>query len=130
MELFAKRITVTKEVNEKIRRTFNVSGRTVYNALTFDEKFGFSDKAKRIRLMALQNGGIMMAELPIGEMIHDSDDYMRQYFANDVMLEASKKTSEVTIYYKGQTVDNWSNVTIRQLKMIQELAANYHPQAV
>jgi len=129
MELFAKRITVTKEVNEKIKRTFNCTGQTVYNALTFDEKCGYSDKAKRIRVMALQNGGILMAQLPIEEMIHDSDNCMRQYFANDVMLEADKDTGDVVIYHRGVMVDHYHAVTIQQLKMLQELAKNYKEQA-
>ncbi|MBQ9229725.1 MAG: hypothetical protein IJ190_00945 [Prevotella sp.] len=127
--MFAKRITVTSEVNEKIKRAMGVTGRTVYNALTFDKKYGYSDKAKRIRMMALQNGGMLMAELPLDEVIHDSGRCMRQYFANDVMLEISKETGDAIIYYKGEALDFFHDVSVRQMEDLQEMAKGFRAQA-
>lgn len=64
-----KYIHVTKEVRLCLAKTFNVSDKTVRNALSFDKKRGETDCAKRIRKFALQKGGIVMVVAPEVEVL-------------------------------------------------------------
>lgn len=84
-----KYIHVTKEVREKLMKIFGVTNVMVWNALTFNPNRGNSDLAKRIRCCAIQNGGIVMNELPEVETFHDYDNYMRQYLPNGAMIEVN-----------------------------------------
>ncbi len=67
--MMTKRIIVTPEIRKKIAKVFGCSERTVWNALGFDSKRGDSDKAARIRKMAMENGGEVMVTLPEKELM-------------------------------------------------------------
>lgn len=77
-----KYIHVTKDVRLYLAKTFNVSDKTVWNALNFDKKRGETDCAKRIRKFALQKGGIVMVVVPEVEVLYDYDGVISQYFPN------------------------------------------------
>lgn len=120
---FKRVIDVTKTERQYLAKTFGVSEKTVYNALTFDKSKGYTDTAKRIRHFAMQRGGILMNLSPEVETIHDSDGYMRQYFPKDVMLEIQKSGSgTVTLCKKGEVVYKYDNPTITELESIQRIA--------
>ena len=120
-----KYIHVTKEVRQELAEVFKVGDRAVWNALSFDKERGETDRAKRIRMFALQKGGIVMVVSPEMETLHDSDDYMRQYLPNDVMLEFSKKKEDAGcyVYHKGVKVRHYDKVMVSDIPEIQKWAA-------
>ncbi|MEE1140282.1 MAG: hypothetical protein UHP25_02730 [Prevotella sp.] len=119
-----KYIHVTKEVREHLMNNFGVTNVMVWYALTFHPNRGNSDLAKRIRMFALQKGGIVMVVSPEKETLHDSDDYMRQYLPNDVMLEFSKKEDAgCDVYHKGVKVRHYDKVMVSDIPEIQNWAA-------
>lgn len=117
-----KRIDTTKEMRQKAMKVFHVTEQTVFNAICFDSKRGDTDKAKRIRSYILQNGGIVMVELPEVETIHDADGYMIQYFPNGAIIEVNKNTGDATIYFNGEKIVSFDNVFIWQLELLQVAA--------
>lgn len=118
-------INVTKEVRQELAKVFNVGDRAVWNALSYDKERGETDRAKRIRKFALQKGGIVRVVSPELETLHDSDDYMRQYLPNDVMLEFSKKKEDAgcEVYHKGVKVRHYDKVMVSDIPEIQNWAA-------
>ena len=118
-----KYIHVTKEVREHLMKNFGVTNVMVWYALTFHPNRGNSDLAKRIRCCAIQNGGIVLTELPAVETFHDHDGYMRQYLPNGVLLEVNKSNGDVDVIFKGESVKHYENVFVRDLKGIQNWAA-------
>ena len=86
-----KYIHVTKEVRQELAKVFNVGDRTVRNALLFDKDRGDTDCAKRIRMFALQKGGIVMAVVPEVEVLYDYDGMISQYFPNGAKLDRRER---------------------------------------
>ena len=116
-----KYIHVTKEVRQCLAKTFNVSDKTVRNALGFDKKRGETDCAKRIRKFALQKGGIVMVVAPEVEVLHDYDGVINQYFPNGAKLESNKNTGDTELFYKGECVARWENIKLRDMDTIQQM---------
>ncbi len=113
-------IHIKKEDREFIMAAFGVTGKTVQNALRFDEVRGNTDLAKRIRKLAMDRGGIVMAVNPEVETLFDSDDYMRQYLPNGVMLEFSKKDDAgCDVFFKGEMVRHYDKVMLSDILGIQ-----------
>ncbi len=120
---FRRIIEVTKETREFLQKAFRVSQPMVWYALTFDEKRGQSDLAKRIRNLAVQKGGVVMNVGPEAETIHSADGRMRQYFPNGVLLEAdTRSTGLVAVYKGGELLRSWDNPGVRELDGIQNWA--------
>lgn len=125
MESNNRRIEVTGEVRSKIMRTFGVSRQTVGNALTYRGERGQSDLAKRIRVMALENGGRHMVSWPECETIHDADGMMHQTFDNGSKIEVNKNTGDACWFDpKGVKRGEQKNISIQQLYVMQKLAAS------
>lgn len=118
-----KYIHVTKEVRQCLAKAFNVSDKTVRNALGFDKKRGETDCAKRIRKFALQKGGIVMVVAPEVEVLHDYDGVINQYFPNGAKLESDKNTGDTELFYKGERVARWENIKLRDMDTIQQMVA-------
>lgn len=118
-----KYIDVTKEVRQKAMKTFKVSEKTVLNALYFDPQRGDSDKAKRIRSFALQNGGVPMVNCKEVETLHDADGYLRQYFPNMAMIEINKTNGNLTAYHRGQKIMRCHNLKVKELNLVQEIVS-------
>lgn len=118
-----KYIHVTKEVRQCLAKTFNVSDKTVRNALGFDKKRGETDCAKRIRKFALQKGGIVMVVAPEVEVLYDYDGVINQYFPNGAKLESDKNTGDTELFYKGERVARWENIKLRDMDTIQQMVA-------
>lgn len=120
-----RRIEVPVEVRSKIMKAFGVTRQTVGNALNYRGERGQSDLAKRIRIMALQNGGRHMASWPECETIHDAFGMMRQVFDNGSKIEVDKSTGDACWFDpKGVKRGEQKNITIQQLYVMQELAAS------
>lgn len=118
-----KYIHVTKEVREKLMKIFGVTNVMVWNALTFNPNRGNSDLAKRIRCCAIQNGGIVMNELPEVETFHDHDNYMRQYLPNGAMIEVNKSNGDADVLFRGESVKHYENIFVKDIEAIQNWAA-------
>ena len=114
-----KYIAVTKENREFLIKTFRTTKMAVWRALTFVERGGDSPRARNIRHLAQQRGGIFMIASPAIETMHDADGYMRQYFPIGVMLECDKNTGRVDIIIDGKSVKNYQHVMLDQFPAIQ-----------
>lgn len=117
-----KYIAVTKENREFLIKTFKTTNMAVWRALTFADRGGDSPRARKIRHLAQQRGGVLMIASPAMETMHDADGYMRQYFPNGVMIECDKNTGHVDIIKNGVSVAAFDNVLINQLYQIQAKA--------
>lgn len=116
-----RQIAVSKEVREKIARIFNVTDRTVRNALDLGHEA--TDVIRRIRMAARENGGVMMATVPAGEMIHFADGTMRTDFDNGAYCEFWRADGTGHIFYKGEEVAVYEDVDVPMIFEIKELAA-------
>lgn len=115
-----RNIAVSKEAKEKIARIFNVTDRTVRNALDLDHPE--TDVIKRIRIAAKENGGILMATIPSGEMIYFADGTMRVDFDNGAFCEFYRIDGTGHIFHKGKEVAVYENVTLPMIFEIKEQA--------
>lgn len=114
-----KYIAVTKENREFLIKTFETTKTAVWRALTFAERGGDSPRARKIRHLAQERGGILMIASPAMETMHDADNFMRQYFPNGVMVECDKNTGRVDIIKDGESVKIYKDVMLNQLSAIQ-----------
>lgn len=114
-------IAVTRENRAFLRKTFKVSQPTIWRALNFADagKETCNPTAVKIRSLALQRGGILMASSPWLETMHDADNCMRQYLPNGVMIEFDKNTGGAEIIKDGLTVKKYERVLISQIPAIQ-----------
>ena len=120
-----RRIEVTTEVRRKIEKTFGVTRKTVANALNYTGDRGQTDLAKRIRVMALENGGRHMVSWPECETIHDALGIMTQTFDNGSRIEVDKHTGDACWFDpKGVKRGEQKSISIPQLYVMQELAAS------
>ena len=121
------KIEVSQEVRNEIRKAFGVSNQTVVNALNYSGGTrSQSDLAKRIRSMAMNNGGRHMLYLPECETIHDEGTgEMIQTFGNGAKLIINKETGNAMVTYpNGCPYLGYENVIVRQIPALQEIAAS------
>jgi hypothetical protein len=120
------KIEVSKEVRTKIAKTFDVSDVMVSYALTYNKSRGNSDLAKKIRKMAMENGGRRMAYWPECETIHnEANDTMIQIFGNGAVLTIDKHTGDARVDYKGKTMMKKEDISVKELYVMQEYAAAF-----
>lgn len=115
-----KQIEVDKQTREMLVKTFKTTSVSVWRALSFRDN---SEKSRRIRQAAYKNSGVLLLLAPAIETIHDSNNYMRQYFPGDVMIEVNKNDSHVDLLKRGEVVKSWDNVYVSDLDGIQREAA-------
>lgn len=115
-------IHVTKDVREFLAKAFRVTDRTVWYATTFEKD---NQLHRKIRMLAIKKGGILMNEMPADETFHDNDGYMRQYLPNGAMLELGKtpETKGGAVYFKGEMVRRYDEVMVSDIRGIQDWAA-------
>ena len=120
------KIEVSKEVRDKIVKTFGVSDVMVSYALTYNKARGNSDLAKKIRKMAMENGGRRMAYWPECETIHDeTNGTMVQTFGNGAKLTIDKSTGDAKVEYKGRVMLREKNILVTNIYVLQEYAAAF-----
>lgn len=114
-------IHVTKEVREFLAKAFKVTDRTVWYAITFEKD---NQLHRKIQMLALKKGGILMNELPALETFHDHDGYMRQYLPNGAILELGKtpETKGGAVFFKGEKVRQYEDVMASEIIGIQNWA--------
>lgn len=114
-----KRIDVNKQTRELLVKMFNTTSVSVWRALSYRDN---SPKSRRIRMAAYQNRGVLLVLTPAMETIHDADNYMRQYFPADVMIEGNKNTGRVELLKNGEVVKSWDSVKLSEFPTIQQEA--------
>ena len=115
-----KQIEVDKQTREMLVKTFKTTSVSVWRALSFRDN---SPKSRRIRHAAYQNRGQLLVLAPAIETIHDANNFMRQYFPGDVMIEVNKNNNHVDLLKRGEVVKSWDNVYVSDLNGIQREAA-------
>lgn len=115
-----KNIAVSKEARKKIAKAFKVTERTVWNALNLDHPA--TDVIKRIRIAAIENGGVFMVSVPAKEAIHFHDGTMRMDLDNGAILEFYREDGSGHIFFKGEEVAKFDNVDVPMIYKIQEQA--------
>lgn len=117
------KIEVSQVVREKIKKLFDVSDAMVSYALNYNEQKGQSDLSKKIRKMAIENGGRRMAYLPAFETAFCHNGIMTQEFDNGATLEADMHSGRVVVKGPNGVVRNVSvNVSIPELYVLQNMA--------
>ncbi|MCM1310860.1 MAG: hypothetical protein NC301_07545 [Bacteroides sp.] len=114
-----KQIEVSKQTREMLVKLFKTTKVSVWRALAFRDN---SPKSQRIRKAAEQNGGLLLLLTPAMETMHDADGFIRQYFPNDVLIEADKNTGRVELLKRGQVVKAWEHVAITKFSEIHKEA--------
>ena len=114
-----RQIEVSQKTRHELVKVFNTTAMSVWRALSFKND---SETSKKIRKVAQEKGGVIIMLLPAIETIHDADNFMRQYFPNDVMIEANKNNGHVDLLKCGEIVKSWDNVFLSDLTRIQQEA--------
>ena len=114
-----RQIEVSQKTRQELVKLFKTSSVSIWRALSFRDN---SQTSKKIRKVAQEKGGVIIMLLPAIETIHDADNFMRQYFPNDVMIEANKNNSHVDLLKCGEIVKSWDNVYVNDLEKIQQEA--------
>lgn len=115
-----KVISVTKEQRAFLRKAFGVSDVMVWYALTYNERRGNTDLARRIRSLALQRGGVALVTLPMSEVIFNGDGTMCQWFENGMSWEADKATGRLELRDgEGKVVETRENAAIADIERLQ-----------
>jgi hypothetical protein len=114
-----KQIEVSKQTREMLVKTFKTTKVSVWRALAYRDN---SPKSQRIRRAAELNGGVLLMLTPAMETMHDADGFLRQYFPNDVLIEANKKTGRVELLKRGEVVKSWDGIALSQFSEIHNEA--------
>lgn len=116
-----KNIAVSRETRLAMAKLFNVTERHVFNALRLD--YPETDKVKRMRVYARENGGVIMTNIPAGEAIHFADGTMRMDFDNGAILEFYREDGTGHIFMRGEEVKSYTDVNVPMIFDIKEYAA-------
>jgi hypothetical protein len=114
-----KQIEVSKQTREMLVKTFKTTNVSVWRALAYRDN---SPKSQRIRRAAELNGGVLLMLTPAMETMHDAGGFLRQYFPNDVLIEANKKTGRVELLKRGEVVKSWDGIALSQFSEIHNEA--------
>ena len=116
-----RQIAVSKADRQFLMKLFKVTERAVFNALALDKPG--NDLHKRIRKAALNRGGVVMLTLPEMETLHFADGTMYQMLPNGAHLEFYRDDNTGHVFFKGEEVAVYDNVTVSKIYEIQEQAA-------
>ena len=116
-------IHITKADRDFIAKALNVTEKTVYNAIRFDDRRGNSELSAKIRKLAMDRGGIVMVVAPEIETFHDYDKVMRQYCPNGALIELDRTDGSGQVIFKGETVKTYEHVTVVDINQIQAFAS-------
>lgn len=120
-----KIIEVSSETRQKLMSAFGVTGKTVSNALRYDQHRGHTSLASRIRVMALELGGRMMVTSPVMDTIHTSNHEMLQEFANGAEIRVDMRTGTAVLRDShGVVRAQQHDITIPELYAMQERASH------
>lgn len=115
-----KVISVTKEQREFLCKAFGVTKQMVSYALNYNQTWGQSELAKKLRAMAIRRGGCVMVCAPESAVVYDADGMMRQHFENGMMWEGDKHTGRLELKdERGAVVECIEHATLRDIERVQ-----------
>lgn len=118
-----KYIHIQKADREFISKALKVTERTIFNATHFEDINEGNDLMKKIRMLALQRGGIVMVKAEEAEILYDADGYMRWHLPNDVLLEFCYKEENCVVFHKGTEVKRYNHVMVSEIPSIHNWAS-------
>lgn len=114
-----KQILTDNETKTFLMKAFGCTRQQVWRALNFERN---SDKARRIRQLALQRGGkLTEGYIPSCETTHDTAGRMMiQNFGRRVTIMADRNTEEVTVWVDGKKYgETYRNLSIPDFMQLQ-----------
>lgn len=120
MDRNEKKITVSRETRAKLVRIFGVTESMIWKSLAREGAKG--SLANRIRKAALENGGVMLTAQHVGDAFHDADGTMRQHRPNGAVIEMSTADGSCRVWHRGELVQSYDNVRVREIPAIQAAA--------
>ena len=111
-----KQIVVTKEIRELLQKVFSAPRIAVYRALNYRSN---NERAKKIRALALQEGGQIVGEDSI-ITYHESNDSMVQKFGTRIELVLWKADDKVQIYIDGIWKEEYIGMSIDEFMKLQD----------
>lgn len=113
-----KQILTDNETKTFLMKAFGCSRQQVWRALNFERN---SDKAQRIRMLALKRGGkLTEGYIPQCETTHNTADRtMEQTFGPRVKIVADRNNGVVSVIVDGVEKDNYSNLSVPDFMQLQ-----------
>ncbi len=113
-----KQILTDNETKTFLMKAFGCSRQQVWRALNFERN---SDKAQRIRILALKRGGkLTEGYIPQCETTHNTADRtMEQTFGPRVKIVADYKSNEVKVLVDGTEKDKYNISSIPEFMQLQ-----------
>lgn len=113
-----KQILTDNETKTFLMKAFGCTRQQVWRALNFERN---SDKARRIRQLALQRGGkLTEGYIPECETTHETAERtMTQRFGRRVKIIADFNNGEVTVWVDGKKRDTYHDLTVPQFMQLQ-----------
>jgi hypothetical protein len=122
MGTMKRKIAVTREDRAFLMKAFGVSEVMVSYALNYDAQNGMSKTAEKIRTVALQRGGIAMVLAPASEVVHMSDNVMRQYYADGSQWECDRVTDVMEVKDRhGEVVERIEHPKVSDVMRVQSM---------
>lgn len=117
-----RQIAVGEKDREFLKKLFDVTDRTIRNALDLGKPE--SDVRKRIRKAAIERGGEVVVTLREMETIHTADGVMEQRLGNGALLKFFREDGHGEIWMRGKLVGKRDYpVTIPEIFEMQVEAA-------
>lgn len=113
-----KQILTDNETKTFLMKAFGCSRQQVWRALNFERN---SEKAQRIRILALKRGGkLTEGYVPQCETTHNTAERtMEQSFGSRVKIVADYKTDEVKVLVDGIEKDKYNISSIPEFMQLQ-----------
>lgn len=113
-----KQILTDNETKTFLMKAFGCSRQQVWRALNFERN---SDKAQRIRMLALKRGGkLTEGYIPQCETTHNTADRtMEQTFGPRLKIVADRNNGKVSVIVDGVEKDNYSNLSVPDFMQLQ-----------
>ena len=113
-----KQILTDNETKTFLMKAFGCTRQQVWRALNFERN---SEKAQRIRILALKRGGkLTEGYVPQCETVHNTADCtMEQTFGPRVKIVADRKSNEVKVFVDGVEKERYNISSIPEFMQLQ-----------
>lgn len=107
-----------KETKHFLMKTFGCTQQAVWQALTFKRD---SDKAKKIRTLALKRGGKLVdGYVPECDTVfNEADQTMVQTFGPRVKMVYDRETGETRVYVDGECRESHAGLDVPEFMQLQ-----------
>lgn len=120
-----RQVITTSEVKAKLAKIFRVTPRCVYDALHFTSPA--NKLHRKIRIAAIESGGIDSKTVPTCECWHDANGLMTLDMDNGARIIADKNTGLARLIgRKGNELARIEKAHVSELHALQETAKNLY----